>query len=300
MWKKALGLIFSLIILSVLVYCFMDFTLTSTQEEVFGLTFKVCIGAGFTCFLISTITDNYSQVDKLWSIMPLIYAGIATIFSGMEGRIVLMFILISLWGIRLTYNFARRGGYSWRFWSGEEDYRWAVLRAKPGFSNKWVWVVFNLGFISLYQMILIWLFTMPIVKSIGGHTLNLFDGLLALIFLVLLWIEWKADQQQWDFHKLKKLENYKGPGFLNKGIWARVRHPNYAAEQGIWVVIYLFSVSATGEVLNWSVLGIVLLVTLFKNSSDFSEEISASKYPGYADYIKTVPRFLPWPWKKKS
>lgn len=34
-----------------------------------------------------------------------------------------MAILVNLWGIRLTLNFARKGGYSWKFWEGEEDYR---------------------------------------------------------------------------------------------------------------------------------------------------------------------------------
>jgi steroid 5-alpha reductase family enzyme len=72
-----------------------------------------------------------------------------------------------------------------------------------------------------------------------------------------------------------------------------MRHPNYFAEQAIWVVFYLFSVAATGEWLNWTIVGAVLLVILFKGSSDFSEEISAKKYPKYADYQKRVGRFLP-------
>jgi len=39
---------------------------------------------------------------------------------------MLMSAMISLWGVRLTHNFARKGGYK----RGEEDYRWAVLREK--------------------------------------------------------------------------------------------------------------------------------------------------------------------------
>ena len=37
----------------------------------------------------------------------------------------------------------------------------------------------------------------------------------------------------------------------------------------------------------------VLLMLLFLGSSDFSEKISAGKYPGYAEYQKRVPRFWP-------
>jgi steroid 5-alpha reductase family enzyme len=41
--------------------------------------------------------------------------------------------LITVWGARLTFNFARKGGYSWKFWSGEEDYRWEEVRKNPLF-----------------------------------------------------------------------------------------------------------------------------------------------------------------------
>jgi len=35
-------------------------------------------------------------------------------------------------------------------------------------------------------------------------------------------------------------------------------------------------------------------VILFKGSSDFSEDISAAKYPEYKEYQKRVPRFIPF------
>jgi steroid 5-alpha reductase family enzyme len=60
------------------------------------------------------------------------------------------------------------------------------------------------------------------------------------------------------------------------------------------VVFYLFSVVATGEWINWSVAGCILLIILFKGSSDFSEDLSAKKYPEYKDYQKRVPRFIPF------
>jgi steroid 5-alpha reductase family enzyme len=39
--------------------------------------------------------------------------------------------------------------------------------------------------------------------------------------------------------------------------------------------------------------GAVLLLILFQGSADFSEKISAEKYPAYSDYMKRVGRFLP-------
>ena len=81
-------------------------------------------------------------------------------------------------------------------------------------------------------------------------------------------------------------------GFVSSGLWSISRHPNFACEQLIWISFYLFSISATGKFLNWSIIGCALLVILFYNSAQFSEEISKEKYPEYADYQKNVPMFF--------
>ena len=65
-------------------------------------------------------------------------------------RSVLMAMIATAWGARLTYNFNRRGGYSWKFWEGVEDYRWEVVRKNPVLANDFVFTIFNLFFISLY------------------------------------------------------------------------------------------------------------------------------------------------------
>jgi len=52
-------------------------------------------------------------------------------------------------------------------------------------------------------------------------------------------------------------------GFIVTGLFAKSRHPNFFAEQCIWVCIYLFSVAATGRILNWSITGSLLLMLLF-------------------------------------
>ena len=253
-------------------------------------------------FVVGQLTGNNSQVDKLWSIVPAPYAWFMTWKGGMDDRMVLMSVLVTIWAARLTFNFARRGGYSWKFWEGEEDYRWEVLRQRPGFKNPLVWLLFNLLFICFYQNTLIFLFTVPVIASLANNAapLGIADYLLAAVFLALVIMEFIADQQQYDFQTEKyrrknageEMGEY-GDGFIQTGLWSKMRHPNYFAEQAIWVVFYLFSVVATGEWLNWTIAGAVLLIILFKGSSDFSEEISAKKYPKYADYQKRVGRFLP-------
>ena len=218
-------------------------------------------------------------------------------------RMVLMAILVTIWGARLTFNFARRGAYTLKFWAGEEDYRWEELRKRPGFNNKFIWALFNFFFISAYQNVLIFSFTVPILAALASGAnrgLNGTDYLLAGLMLLAVVIEFIADQQQYDFQTEKHRRIKAGEplgeyeiGFVSKGLWAIVRHPNYAMEQSIWVIFYLFSVNATGQWINWTIGGCVLLLILFKGSSDFSEELSANKYPAYKDYQQRVPRFVP-------
>ena len=178
-----------------------------------------------------------------------------------------------------------------------------MLRQKPEFQPRWKWTLFNLGFISGYQNILILLMTLPTIIALQffSQPLGWLDYLAAALMLVMLAIETVADQQQWRYQSAKKalieagqpLTGAYEKGFLDTGLWAWSRHPNYFAEQGIWISFYLFSVAASGQWINWSISGCILLVILFRGSSNFSEEISAAKYPLYAQYQKDVPRFIP-------
>jgi len=266
------------------------------------LIIMVAVVTAYT-FITGELTGNNSQVDKLWSLLPIAYTWIVAGYGDFTPRLVLMSTLVTLWGARLTINFALKGAYQWRFWTGEEDYRWLVLRQKPEFSPRWKWTLFNLLFISGYQNVLILLFTLPAIVALQYVTvpLGVFDFIAAGLMFFFIAYETIADIQQWNFQSRKWAMIKAGKvltgdfkrGFLDKGLWAHSRHPNYLAEQAIWVCFYLFSVAASGQGFNWSIAGCLLLVVLFQGSSNFSEEISAGKYPGYADYQKKVPRFLP-------
>lgn len=255
-------------------------------------------------FFAGEFARNNSQVDKLWSIIPIVYTWIVAGFSGFTTRLVVMSILVTLWGIRLTINFAMKGAYQWRFWSGEEDYRWQVLRQKSEFQSRWKWTLFNLLFISGYQNVLILLFTLPTIVAMQNMNkpLGISDYLIAGLMLFFITWEAVADIQQWNFQSKKwviikaggELSGDFKKGFLDKGLWAYSRHPNYFAEQAIWVCFYLFSIASSGEWFNWSIAGCLLLIVLFQGSSSFSEEISAGKYPQYIEYQKNVPRFIPF------
>ncbi len=107
-----------------------------------------------------------------------------------------------------------------------------------------------------------------------------------------------ADQQQWAFHKAKtarKASGEAGPQFVTTGLFRFSRHPNFFCEVSQWWVVYGFAVVATGQWLNWSVVGAALLTLLFDGSTRFTESITRSKYPEYADYQRSTSRLLPLP-----
>lgn len=302
-----------LLIMTVVVVPLVSFfygePLSTTQELIMHDMIYIVGGVIAYCFVVGEISGNTSQTDKLWSIVPIGYVWYATWLAGMPDKMILMSVLVTIWGIRLTYNFGRRGGYSWKFWDGEEDYRWDVLRQKPGFNNRFVWALFNLFFISGYQHVLIFLFTVPIIAIAGASSANeitLIDWGLAILMFGAVVLEYIADQQQYDFQTEKYRRINAGEdlgeyshGFVRTGLWGIMRHPNYAMEQLVWVAFYLFTIQTTGQWLHWSITGVLLLFILFKSSSDFSEDITAGKYSEYKEYQRTVPRFVPWTKFKK-
>ena len=300
--KKTVNFLLATVVLVPIAAYFLGTPPNELQISILKETAYIVAGVIAYTFIVGQLTGNNSQVDKLWSIVPIVYTWYMTYKAGWNDRMVVMSVLSTAWGLRLTYNFARRGAYKWKFWEGEEDYRWEILRKRPGFSNPFIWMLFNLFFICFYQNALIFLFTLPILTSVSSAAipLNAIDYILAGVVVVLIYIEYTADQQQYDFQteKYRRINagedlGHYADGFVSTGLWSKVRHPNYAAEQSIWIVFYLLGAHATGEWINWTIAGCILLIILFRGSSDFSEEISSNKYPNYKDYQKKVGRFIP-------
>ena len=92
------------------------------------------------CFFAGAVSGDYSWVDRLWSVVPVGYVWVYAAYGEFAPPLLAMALLVTLWGARLTFNFARRGGYS-----GYEDYRWGVLRRRIG--NPILWQLFSFFFI---------------------------------------------------------------------------------------------------------------------------------------------------------
>lgn len=302
-----------------------EVALECALADAYSLSFTVMIGMSLFTFLASRVTGNDSWVDRLWSIIPVVYAWIFALFkpqlhklvpsdiakllssSSVEvpftlfgrritGPIVLA-CCVTVWGIRLTFNFWRRGGYA----AGGEDYRWEHVRKWKVWNVPLLWPLFSFAFISVFQSILLWAIVVPmnVVPPLAPTYVELAIG---ATYLFLVAVEATADQQQWNFQNAKRNhagfkrnpaheQDYKR-GFLTHGLFARSRHPNVWAEQQIWVVFFGSSVVYTGG-LNATGIGAIVLILLTISSSNLTEKLAAKKYPTYSVYQRTVPMLVP-------
>ncbi|CAB4423696.1 unnamed protein product [Rhizophagus irregularis] len=287
----------------------------------------LCLAFALWVWILSTITRNFSQVDRLWSILPVIFtwhfilhgcwksSSISlpneSIFNScnLNARGVILCLLTTIWGARLTYNYARKGGYKWE----SEDYRWSIVKYRIH------WIIFevlNIIFISLYQCFLLLAMTFPsyaVWYSAPTSSLNLWDLFASILFIGFLIGEIVSDNQQWRFQSekykliakanenLKRTAIFEGDysfGFITRGLFRYSRHPNYFCEMGIWWSYYIFSIAAASSksqwILNWTMIGTLSLTILFQITTHLTETISRKKYPMYELYKKNTSRLIPW------
>jgi len=144
-------------------------------------------------------------------------------------------------------------------------------------------------------------------SRITGNELTSYDGLFSKLIFLLVLVEFFADQQQWNFHQAK--EKYKQTakvpkehgytreqldrGFNTSGLWAWSRHPNFAAEQAVWVALYQWCCCESETYMNWCFGAALSYMVLFQSSTWLTELLSARKYPDYRIYQERVGRFLP-------
>ena len=160
-----------------------------------GATLDLSIVLGAVVWLLSVVTRNYSWIDRVWSICPALFCLIVAASLDFEApRVNLMAALVVLWGARLTFNLARKGGFR----LGDEDYRWTATKERLGPLR---FQLLNATFVAPAQMVILWLFVSPVHQAWlrPEAPLNWLDWLAAALFLALLVIETVADEQMWAF-----------------------------------------------------------------------------------------------------
>jgi hypothetical protein len=125
-------------------------SLLYSNTNPFVSAFAFSLFAGLIFFIVSEANKNYSQVDRMWSILPFAYLLHYDVWARQNGiasaRNDFATLVFGLWSARLTFNYWRKGGYT----VGSEDYRWLIVKNKIGEPAMFI---LNLTFISFIQSV---------------------------------------------------------------------------------------------------------------------------------------------------
>jgi len=235
-------------------------------------------------WVLSVLIKNVSIVDLFWG-MGFVIVNAFYVFSIGEffSRSILLLILVSLWGLRLSIYLSLRN-----IGKGE-DYRYQQFRKDYGPKRYW-WFSYFQTF--LLQGALIMLVSLPLLgANMLSQTagLNVMDYLAVLVFLVGFAFEAGGDYQ---LARFKKNPNNKGK-VLDKGFWKYTRHPNYFGDSAVWWSFGMLSIAAGSY---WPVIGSVIMTLLIIKVSGVAllEKSLKNTKPQYRDYIQKTNSFFPW------
>ena len=234
-------------------------------------------------WLLSLAVGKAWPVDFIWSSWPIFQLSYL-LFQKKQNesswQLILHLIVTTLWGLRLTTNFVKRGGI------GHEDWRYTDMRVQFGRGYNLI------SFITVFlaQSTFMFLGCLPFFSIAQCPDIPPFYTILgAIISFLGVILEYLADQQMDTFVLLKKNKKIKKK-VLSTGLWSLSRHPNYCGELLFWWGTFLASFHGDGGV-SISIIGPVLMSFLFFGISvNLMEERQLKNKPmEYAEYQKNVP-----------
>jgi steroid 5-alpha reductase family enzyme len=232
----------------------------------------------------SVAVRNVTLVDTLWGAGFFMIAWL-TFFTadGYTGRALLLALLTSIWGVRLSLHLALRNR------GKGEDPRYAAWRRTSG-SRFWLTSLFK---VFLTQAVFLWIIALALQygqAAAGPARLTLFDLLGTAMWMTGFVFEALADLQ---LARFKSVPENSGR-VMRSGLWALSRHPNYFGETLVWWGIF-FIVSATPG--SWWTIASPLVITavlLKMTGIPLTETHTAKSRPGYREYIACTSAFIPW------
>lgn len=239
-------------------------------------------------FAFSIKYKNSSFYDAYWSVIPPLFVIYWALFSVSPEvdpvRQSMVLLLVWLWGIRLTANWAVH-------WEGlsHEDWRYEPIREKAG---KFALLADFFG-IHLFPTLIVFLACLPIYAAtcIGEAPLNWLDFVAFIVTAGAIVIEMTADLQLHSFIANKQ------PGqHLDTGLWKYSRHPNYFGQFGFWFGLMLFGLAAHPQGWMWIIAGAVAMWAMFIFISiPLMDDRSLERRPEYAKYMEKTAAFILWP-----
>jgi steroid 5-alpha reductase family enzyme len=239
-------------------------------------------------WLWSIIIKNVGIVDLFWGFGFVVVNAFYIFISGeLNARKILILVLVTVWGLRLSIYLA------WRNIGKGEDFRYKEFRRKYGPERYW-WFSFFQTF--LLQGALIMIVSLPLLGvnvSTHSNALNVLD-----YFGILVWMIGFTFEAGGDFQLSRFKQNSKNKGkVLNTGFWKYTRHPNYFGDSAVWWAYALFSIAAGSY---WQIIGSIIMTLLIIKISGVAllEKTLDNTKPQYREYIQKTSSFLPWFSKK--
>ena len=256
--------------------------MTPSFLTIWGSGFLIIMGLMTLLWLLGVYLKNASIVDPFWGTGFVVLAWFY--FSqtdGNNGRKLLIAILATLWGLRLSLYLL------WRNHGKGEDPRYQKFRQNYGPERYWWFSFFQ---VFLLQGVLMLLISTPLLGAqIRGGGINWLDGLATAVFIIGFIFEAGGDFQ---LARFKANPANKGK-LLTTGLWRYTRHPNYFGDSAVWWGFGLFSLAA-GSI--WPTFGAVMMTILIIRVSGVAlleKNLKQSK-PGYEAYVNNTNAFFPW------
>lgn len=243
------------------------------------------LAATVVVFAFSVAFNNSSFYDAYWSVAPVPIVVWWAGWGPYEGNLVRELVvvgLVTLWGTRLTTNWASG-------WGGllHEDWRYVNLRRTSG---RAYWLVSFTG-LHLMPTVLVFAALWPVWLAVSTPApLGPLDLLALVVTAGAIALEATADAQLRAFVKRERT-----PGAnIEEGVWRWSRHPNYLGEILFWWGLGLFAVAASPAHIT-SLVGALAITLLFTFASiPMMERRMIERRPGYVSYRQRVPVLVPW------
>lgn len=250
------------------------------------------IAATVAIFIFSRLYKNSSFYDAYWSVVPPLIAlywaieatAIEATAVAVDGtRAWLVIVLVWLWGIRLTVNWAT-------YWPGleHEDWRYGPIKTNAG---KWN-ALADFSAIHLFPTVIVFVACLPIYAAVAmdARPLNWLDYVAAAVTALAIIIELLSDIQ---LHRF--LAHRKEGEIMKTGLWAYSRHPNYFGEWLFWAGLALFGIAAVPSAWWWVLPGSVAMLVMFLVASiPMIDKRSVERRPEYEAHMARVSGFVPW------
>ena len=246
------------------------------------------VAATLVIFGFSYVFRNSSFYDPYWSVIPVFIAGYLGWLGLQSGadplRLNLVFLLVFLWALRLTWNWVRS-------WQGlhHEDWRYLQLAQQSGKA----YFLVNLTGIHLFPTIMVLMGCFPLytAMAIPNASFGWLDILGASVTLAGIGFEFFADNQR---YRWAKDPANKGKVFTG-GLWSWSRHPNYFGEVLFWAGLGILGLAADFSQ-TWVLIGCVAMWAMFDFITlPMMEKRQRANKPGYAEATKGIARFWPRP-----